>query len=89
MTKSSVNQQSLSEVRQTHLGRRPLAYPINDVHKAHYYLLNVECNNVALEELKELFKFNDAIIRHLILNKKCAITEESVMRKKESKETQV
>jgi small subunit ribosomal protein S6 len=63
-------------------GRRPLAYPINNVHKAHYYLLNIECNNEALEELKNLFKFNDAIIRNLIINRKNAITEVSVMKSK-------
>lgn len=70
--------------RSEDIGRRPLAYPINDVHKAHYYLLNIECNNAVLDELKNLFKFNDAILRHLILSKKEAVTEESVMRKKES-----
>ena len=64
-------------------GRRPLAYPINDIHKAHYILLNIECNQVALDELKTAFKFNDAIIRNLILIQKEAITVESIMMKKE------
>lgn len=68
-------------------GRRQLAYSINDVHKAHYILMNVECNLDALEELKNLFKFNDAIIRNLIINQKYAVTAESVMMKKDSKET--
>lgn len=67
-------------------GRRQLAYSINDVHKAHYILLNVECNQVALDELKNAFKFNDAILRNLILCQRHAITSESVMMKKE-KET--
>ncbi len=67
-------------------GRRQLAYPINDVHKAHYMLLNIECNQTALDELKTAFKFNDAIIRNLILSLKEAITDESIMMKKE-KET--
>ena len=67
-------------------GRRQLAYPINDVHKAHYTLLNVECNQVALDELKTAFKFNDAILRNLIMCQKDAVTGESVMMKKE-KET--
>ena len=67
-------------------GRRQLAYPINDVHKAHYMLLNVECNQVALDELKTAFKFNDAILRNLIMCQKDAVTGESVMMKKE-KET--
>ena len=64
-------------------GRRQLAYPINDVHKAHYMLLNIECNQTALDELKTAFKFNDAIIRNLILIQKEAITVESIMMKKE------
>lgn len=68
-------------------GRRALAYPIQDLHKAHYILMNVECNQAALEELKNLFKFNDAIIRHLIIKQKEAITGESFMLRKE-KETQ-
>ena len=68
-------------------GRRQLAYPINDVHKAHYILMNIECNQEALSELKNLFKFNDAIIRNLITKQPCAITTESVMVKKETKES--
>ncbi len=64
-------------------GRRQLAYPINDVHKAHYILMNIECDQSVIDELKKSFKFNDAIMRHLILNKKSAVTEESVMMKKE------
>jgi len=67
-------------------GRRQLAYPINDVHKAHYILMNIECNQDAMEELKTAFKFNDAILRHLVINQKQAITGESPMMKKE-KET--
>jgi small subunit ribosomal protein S6 len=64
-------------------GRRQLAYPMNDVHKAHYIMLNIECNQVALDELKTAFKFNDAIMRNLILSQKEAITAESIMMKKE------
>lgn len=67
-------------------GRRQLAYPINDVHKAHYILMNIQCNQETLGELKNAFKYNDAILRYLILNQKQAITTESVMMKKE-KET--
>jgi len=72
--------------RKEDLGRRQLAYPINDVHKAHYILMNIECNLDALEEIKTAFKFNDAIIRNLITLQKQAITSESVLMKKE-KET--
>lgn len=64
-------------------GRRQLAYPINDLHKAHYVMLNIECNQQALDELKNGFKFNDAIMRELILNKHEAITAESAMMRKE------
>lgn len=64
-------------------GRRQLAYTIKDVHKAHYILLNIECDQAALDELKNAFKFNDAILRNLIINKKEAITAQSVMMKKE------
>jgi small subunit ribosomal protein S6 len=64
-------------------GRRQLAYPIKDVHKAHYILLNIECDQASLDELKNAFKFNDAILRNLILNQKQAITTESMLMKKE------
>ena len=67
-------------------GRRQLAYPINKIHKAHYILMNIECNQETLGELKHSFRFNDAVIRHLILNKKGAITEPSVLVKKERAE---
>lgn len=67
-------------------GRRQLAYPVNDLHKAHYIMLNVECNQAALDELKNAFKFNDAILRNLIINRKKAITQESVMMKKETRD---
>jgi small subunit ribosomal protein S6 len=69
--------------RKEDLGRRQLAYPISDVHKAHYVLLNVECNLESLDEIKNAFKFNDAIIRHLITVQTQAITSESVLMKKE------
>ena len=67
-------------------GRRQLAYPINDLHKAHYILLNIECDQVTLDEIKNAFKFNYAIIRNLILKRKDAIKTESVFLRKESRE---
>lgn len=67
-------------------GRRQLMYPINDLHKAHYILMNIECSQPTLDELKQLFKFNDAILRYLLLKKKSAMTGESPLIKKE-KET--
>jgi small subunit ribosomal protein S6 len=58
-------------------GRRQLAYPINKIHKAHYVLMNIECDMEALEELKTAFRFNDAVLRSLVLARKKAITEPS------------
>lgn len=62
-------------------GRRQLAYPIQKVHKAHYVLMNVECDKEALDELTNAFRFNDAVIRHLVMSKKEAVTEASPMAK--------
>ncbi|MCX7627635.1 MAG: 30S ribosomal protein S6 [Methylophilaceae bacterium] len=64
-------------------GRRQLAYPIQKVHKAHYILMNIECNLETLQELEHAFKFNDAVLRHLIIGRKQAITAPSVMMKEE------
>ena len=58
-------------------GRRQLAYPINKIHKAHYVLMNIECDGASLDELKTLFKFNDAVLRDLVLSRKDAITDPS------------
>lgn len=58
-------------------GRRQLAYPINKVHKAHYALMNVECNTEVVEELSSAFRFNDAVLRNLIILTKKAMTEPS------------
>ena len=55
-------------------GRRQLAYPINKVHKAHYVLMNIECDQPTLTELSNAFRFNDAVLRNLILNKETAVT---------------
>jgi len=60
-------------------GRRQLAYPINKIHKAHYVLMNIECNVKTLAELVNSFRFNDAVIRHLVLQRKEAITALSPM----------
>lgn len=69
-------------------GRRQLAYSINKIHKAHYILMNVECDDVALEELNTSFRYNDAILRNMIVSMNEAITEESPIMKaeKESRE---
>jgi len=62
-------------------GRRQLAYPINKVHKAHYVLMNIECGLAELEELRSAFRFNDAVIRELIITRKKAVTESSPLAK--------
>ncbi|MFW1920414.1 30S ribosomal protein S6, partial [Acinetobacter baumannii] len=67
--------------RQEYWGRRQLAYPINKIHKAHYILMNVECGQYTLDELEELFRYNDAIIRNLLIRREHAITEESLLAK--------
>ena len=64
-------------------GRRQLAYQIQKLHKAHYVLMNIECNNEALAELEHGFKFNDAVLRHLIIKMKHAVTTPSPMMKEE------
>jgi len=65
--------------RQEDWGRRQLAFPINKVHKAHYALMNVECDQETLEEIESAFRFNDAVLRYLVLSKKHAVTEPSPM----------
>lgn len=65
-------------------GRRQMTYPINKIHKAHYVLLNIECKDDVVKELDNNFRFNDAIIRRLILHKKTAITTPSAMMKNKS-----
>ncbi len=68
-------------------GRRQLAYPIQKVHKAHYVLMNIECDKETLDELTSAFRFSDAVLRHLVIRRDKAITEPSPMAKaKEEKE---
>lgn len=68
-------------------GRRQLAFPINKVHKAHYVLMNVECSQEVLDELTSAFRFNDAVLRNLVLRRSEAVTEPSPLaRSKEERE---
>ncbi len=67
-------------------GRRQLAYPINKVHKAHYVLLNVECDLASLRELESAFKFSDAVIRTLVLKRDAAVTSPSLLAKETQEE---
>ncbi len=64
-------------------GRRQLAYPIQKIHKAHYVLMNIECNQETLDELEHAFRFNDAVLRHLTVKTKAAVIEASAMMKEE------
>ena len=64
-------------------GRRQLAYPIQKLHKAHYVLMNIECTGEVLNELEHGFKFNDAVLRHLTIKMKKAVTTPSPMMKEE------
>ena len=66
-------------------GRRQLAYPIAKVHKAHYVLMNVECDQETLDELEHAFRFNDAVLRHLTMNMRAAVTEASPMMRQEKR----
>jgi small subunit ribosomal protein S6 len=63
-------------------GRRQLAYPIQKLHKAHYVLMNIECSTSVLDELNSSFRFNDAVIRNMVITRKEAITEPSLLMKK-------
>jgi small subunit ribosomal protein S6 len=67
-------------------GRRQLAYHINKVHKAHYILMNVEASNEAMEELTTTFRYNDAIIRNLVIRRDDAVVEESLIMKAEKED---
>jgi small subunit ribosomal protein S6 len=64
-------------------GRRQLAFPLAKVHKAHYVLMNIECDQEALDELEHSFRFNDAVLRHLIVKMTKAVTAPSPMMKEE------
>jgi small subunit ribosomal protein S6 len=67
-------------------GRRQLAYPINKIHKAHYVLMNIEASEGVMAELSDTFRYNDAIIRNLVIRRKEAVTEVSPIKAAESRE---
>lgn len=67
-------------------GRRQLAYPINKIHKAHYVLMNIECDAEALSELESAFRFNDAVIRNLVIRRDEAVSEISQLAKSQEEE---
>ena len=67
-------------------GRRHLAYPINKIHKAHYVLMNVECAQEILDELTNIFRYNDAVIRNMVVRRKDAVTDVSPIKAAEGRE---
>ena len=67
-------------------GRRQLAYPINKIHKAHYILMNIECGQDVLDELNSTFRYNDAVLRSMVIRRDEAITAESPIMKQENAE---
>ena len=69
-------------------GRRQLAYPINKIYKAHYVMMNIECDQDVRNELESAFRFNDAVIRNLIMTRDEAITEMSALAKEKAEETE-
>lgn len=72
--------------RQEDWGRRQLAYPINKIHKAHYVLMNVECGLEEMTELESAFRFNDAVLRNMVIKCKCAKTDMSPLAKEKEDE---
>ena len=67
-------------------GRRQLAYPIEDIHKAHYILMNIECGQAALDELTTNFRYNDAVLRNMVMRRDDAVTDESLIMKAENED---
>ena len=66
-------------------GRRQLAYQIQKIHKAHYVMMNIECDQATLDELENGFRFNDAVLRNLVIRRKAAVTEPSPMAQTEER----
>jgi len=81
--KGQIAQRSGTVHRLEDWGRRQLAYPLAKIHKAHYVLMNIECDNETLAELEHSFKFSDAVLRHLIVQMPRAHTTPSPMMKEE------
>ena len=65
-------------------GRRQLAYPIQKIHKAHYIMMNIECDQTALDELDSAFRFNDAVLRSMFIKTKAAVVEPSIIMKEKA-----
>ena len=83
---STVTEAGGSIHRSEDWGRRQLAYPINDLHKAHYILWNIECSVEVLNELTTTFRFNDAVLRNMVIKRRDAVTEISLIKAAESRQ---
>ena len=83
---SSIKSEGGTIHRMEDWGRRQLAYPINKLHKAHYVLMNIECGQTTIDELTSAFRFNDAVIRNLVISQKEAITDPSPLAKSKDDE---
>ena len=70
-------------------GRRLLAYPINKVHKGHYVLMNIECGGESLNQLTDAFRFNDAVLRNLVIKKNKVVTQPSPLFKSDNEDKRV
>ena len=70
-------------------GRRLLAYPINKIHKAHYVLMNIECGGESLNQLTDAFRFNDAVLRNLVIKKNKVVTQSSPLFKPDNGDKRV
>lgn len=86
--RSSIEKDSGTIHRLEDWGRRQLAYPINKIHKAHYVLMNIECEQKTLNELTSAFRFNDAVIRNMVLSRDAAVTEPSFLVKEQKEDQQ-
>ncbi len=82
---ASITEQGGTVHRLEDWGRCQLAYPINKLHKAHYVLMNVEAEQSTIDELETTFRYNDAVLRNMVMRKKTAITEASIMMKKDER----
>ncbi len=80
---ASINEEGGKVHRLEDWGRRHLAYSINKIHKAHYILMNIECSDTVLEELTTTFRYNDAVLRHMVIRTDEAVVEESPIMKAE------
>ena len=83
---SFLKERGASIINKENWGLKKMAYPIQKIHKAHYVLMNIECDNETLAELNNTFRFNDAVIRSMVIRTKDAVTGESPIKAAESRQ---